>query len=162
MIRKKIFSGVSKSGLKVNVYITDVYPFLIETEKDNKTDQVGVFSVESVVGYLQNIGLKEEFMKAIDDKKEKIKEDVKERSGINIDLIDSLYDNPYITRMMFNTPLLGDRVRHKSVPSRYGKVIAIEYLTISKVPVYFVEWDDGERTIEIPYSLIVVKEGNDG
>lgn len=162
MVRKKIFSGIGKGDIRVNVYITDVYPFVVETEKGDKTDQTGIFSIESVVSYLQNLGLKEEFINAISDKKEKLKEDIKERSGINIDLIDSLSDNPYLTRMIFNTPLVGDRVRHKSVPSRMGKVIAMEYLSANRIPMYFVEWDDGERTLEIAYSLIVVKEDNNG
>ena len=154
MVKRKIFEAKdvklrnSEEKCNVIVYITDVYPFLVEINKGGTPTYVAYFSEDALGNFLSENGL-------VDDWRKKAKD-----SGIDLSFLEDFYSSESVKYTKFPyTPKVGDRVLSKVyLGRREGVVESIEHTSKRRIPIYWVKWNDGETTPELPFNLMPVIE----
>mgnify|MGYP001300060687 CR=1 FL=1 len=150
MIKEKIYE---KKGVKLSnspfvcdvvIFMTNVYPYLIEIKKEGGySEYIHIFGEDSLSNFLKMNGLLEDFVNRNKNKEIDVFEQLDEMFS----------EDPTFFRFDF-IPVVGDVVISKVyLGKRKGVVRLIEYSGRRRIPLCLVEWEDGARTYELPTNL---------
>lgn len=161
-ILQRIFSYSEKDegkSFSLKVFIGRKIPYIIQISKNGKTTELHAYSILEVAGIVRSYG-----DKIYNLFKESIDEDIPEVVKKNLDLdeiniSDALNERPFGIQH-FEHALVGDIVKDVWNKNKFGKVVAVEYIGSTHRPLYHVVWEDGTKTVNTPYQLVVVQRSS--
>lgn len=162
-ILQRIFSySESEEGksFSLKVFIGRNVPYIIQISKNGKTTELRAYSLLEVAGIVKSYGdhIYKLFRESVD---EDLPETIEKNLDLNeLDISDALYDRPFGFQH-FEHALVGDIVKDVWNKDKYGKVVAVEYIGPTHRPLYHVVWEDGTKTVNTAYQLIVVQRAED-